>query len=98
MQKRITLTMKEIKRLKVMSMLEEKLMTRTEAAEKLNVSERQVYRIQKSYRERGEQGLVHGNRGNPSRRRVADLFKIKYKSCWRRPIPITTLYTFKRSC
>lgn len=63
--------MKEIKRLKVMSMLEEKLMTRTEAAEKLNVSERQVYRIQKSYRERGEQGLVHGNRGNPSRRRVS---------------------------
>lgn len=63
--------MKEIKRLKVMSMLEEKLMTRAEAAEKLNVSERQVYRIQKSYREKGEQGLVHGNRGKPSQRRVS---------------------------
>jgi len=36
--------MKEIKRLKVMTM----------AAEKLKVSERQVYRIQKSYREKGE--------------------------------------------
>jgi transposase len=70
MNKRITLTMKEIKRLKVMSMLEEKLMTRTEAAEKLNVSERQVYRIQKSYREKGDQGLVHGNRGKPSQRRI----------------------------
>jgi len=45
MNKRITLTMKEIKRLIVMSMLEEKLMTRTEAAEKLNISERQLYRI-----------------------------------------------------
>ncbi len=63
--------MKEIKRLKVMSMLEEKLMTGAEAAEKLNVSERQVYRIQKSYREKGEQGLVHGNRGKPSQRRVS---------------------------
>ena len=52
--------MKEIKRLKVMTMIEGKLMTRAEAAEKLKVSERQVYRIQKSYREKGEQGLVHG--------------------------------------
>ena len=77
MNKRITLTMKEIKRLKVMSMLEEKLMTRTEAAEKLNVSERQVYRIQKSYREKGEQGLVHGNRGKPSQRRVSRQVRAK---------------------
>jgi len=69
--------MKEIKRLKVMSMLEEKLMTRTEAAEKLNVSERQVYRIQKSYREKGEQGLVHGNRGKPSQRRVSRQVRAK---------------------
>ena len=60
-----------------MSMLEEKLMTRTEAAEKLNVSERQVYRIQKSYREKGEQGLVHGNRGKPSRRRVSRQVRAK---------------------
>jgi len=70
MKKRITLTMKEINRLKVLSMLEEQLITRAEAAEKLNVSQRQVYRIQKSYREKGDQGLVHGNRGKPSQRRI----------------------------
>jgi len=35
-----------------MTMIEGKLMTRAEAAEKLKVSERQVYRIQKSYREK----------------------------------------------
>lgn len=69
--------MREIKRLKVMSMLEERLMTRTEAAEKLNVSERQVYRIQKSYREKGEQGLVHGNRGKPSQRRISKQVRTK---------------------
>lgn len=68
MENRITLTMKEIKRLKVMSMLEEKLMTRAQAAEKLNVSERQVYRIQKSYREKGDQVLIHGKRGKRSHR------------------------------
>lgn len=80
MEKRITLTMKEIKRLKVVSMLEEKLMTRAEAAEKLNVSERQVYRIQKSYREKGEQGLVHGNRGKPSQKRVSKKVHTKIKT------------------
>lgn len=71
--------MKEIKRLKVMSMLEEKLMTKAQAAEQLNVSERQVYRIQKSYREKGEQGLVHGNRGKPSQRRVSNQVYTKIK-------------------
>jgi transposase len=72
--------MREIKRLKVMSMVEEKLMTRAKAAEKLNISERQVYRIQKSYREKGEQGLVHGNRGKPSRRRVSKQVCTKIKT------------------
>jgi len=72
--------MKEIKRLKVMTMLEGKLMTRAEAAEKLKVSERQVYRIQKSYREKGEQGLVHGNRGKRSHRRIDNEVRDKIKS------------------
>lgn len=62
--------MKEIKRLKVMSMLEEKLMTRAGAVKKLNMSKRLFYRIQKSYCEKGEQGLVHGNRVKPSQKRV----------------------------
>lgn len=61
-------------------MLEEKLMTRAEAAEKLNISERQVYRIQKSYREKGEQGIVHGNREKPSLRRVSEQVRTKIKT------------------
>ena len=72
--------MEEIKRLKVMTMVEGKLMTRAEAAEKLKVSERQVYRIQKSYREKGEQGLVHGNRGKRSHRRIDNKVRYKIKS------------------
>jgi transposase len=75
----ITLTMKEIKRLKVMAMLEEKQMTRAEAAEKLEVCERQVYRIQKLYREKGAQGLVHGNRGKCSHRRIGNSVRGKIK-------------------
>ena len=72
--------MKEIKRLKVMTMIEGKLMTRAEAAEKLKVSERQVYRIQKSYREKGEKGLVHGNRGKRSHCRIDNEVRDKIKS------------------
>jgi len=71
MNKRITLTMKEIKRLKVLTLVEEGRMTRVEAARKLKLSERQIYRIQKSYREKGDQGLVHGNRGKPSHKRIS---------------------------
>lgn len=70
MEKRMTLTMKEIKKMRVMDRMEQGLMTRAKAAEQLHVSERQIYRIQKSYRERGEQGLVHGNRGRVSHRRI----------------------------
>ena len=54
--------MKEIKRLKLMTLVEAGRLTRAEADKKLEMSERQLYRIQKSYREKKEQGLVHGNR------------------------------------
>jgi len=72
--------MKEIKRLKVMTMLEQQQMTRAEAAEKLTVSERQVYRIQKLYREKGEQGLIHGNRGKVSHRRINETVRSEITS------------------
>ncbi len=88
--------MREIKRFKVMSMVEEKLMTRAKAAEKLNISERQVYRIQKSYREKGEQGLVHGNRGKPSRRRVSKQVCTKIKTLLENNILTTIHCTFRR--
>jgi len=71
MKKRITLTMKEIKRLKVLTLVEHGNLTRAEAAQELNISERQFYRIQKAFREKGEQGLVHGNRGKPSHRQIS---------------------------
>ena len=63
--------MKEIKRLKVLTLIEGGDLTRAEGAQKLGLSERQLYRIQKTYREKGEQGLVHGNRGKGSPRRIS---------------------------
>ena len=43
MNKRITLTMKEIKTLQIISMLEEMLITCAEADEESKLSEKQVY-------------------------------------------------------
>ena len=61
--------MKKIKRLKVLTLIEAEQLMRAEAARKLEIYKRQLYRNQKSYREEGEQGLVHDNRGKGSHRR-----------------------------
>jgi transposase len=65
---KVTLTLKEQKRLKVLNEVEAGRMTMGEAAELLGVSERQVYRLKKAYREKEAAGLAHGNRGKPSPR------------------------------
>jgi transposase len=46
-----------------------------EAAEALDLSQRQVRRIQAAYRDRGAEGLVHGSRGRESPRRLSDDFR-----------------------
>ncbi len=66
MENKVTMTQKEVTRLEVMQALEAGMMVGREAAEVLGVSERQVKRLRKAYRERGATGLVHGNRGKRS--------------------------------
>ncbi len=39
-------------------------------AERLGLSERQLWRLRAAYEQRGPAGLVHGNRGRPSGRRI----------------------------
>src|SRR3989338_5671439 len=41
-----------------------------ELAEALGLCERQIYRLKTRYREKGAQGLAHGNRGRKSPRRI----------------------------
>ena len=67
--------MKEIKRLKVLTLVEAGQLTRVEATRKLGKCERQLYRIQKSNRKKGEQGLVHCNHGKGSRRPINEWIK-----------------------
>jgi transposase len=70
MEKRLTLTIKELKRVTVLEWIEEDKTTVRQAAEVLEVSERQCWRLLARYRAEGAAGLVHGNRGLPSPRRL----------------------------
>jgi len=72
--------LKEIKRLKVIMMLEEVVMPRAEAEERLGISERHVYPIQKFYHEKEEQGLERGNFVKPSLRRTCSVVKTNIKA------------------
>jgi len=67
-----TLTMKEEKRLEVIQRVFRGELTVAKAALVLGVSERQCYRIKARVTRRGARGVVHGNRGRPSKRKVKE--------------------------
>jgi len=62
----LTMTQKERERLKVIHRLEQHDLTVALGAESLHLSERQLFRILKRYRQQGDAGLVHRLRGQPS--------------------------------
>lgn len=70
MEERLTLSTKELKRLRALELVEVGRMTVAEAARLLGISERQCWRMLARYREKGAAGLVHGNRDRPSPRRL----------------------------
>ena len=78
---------KEVNRLEVIQRVKEKRLKQKAAAEQLGVSERQVKRLLRKYRQEGAAGLVSKRRGKPSnhqmaegqRKKVLDLLKGKYK-------------------
>jgi transposase len=82
-----TLTMKEDKRLEVIQRVFRGELTVAKAALVLGVSERQCYRIKARVTRRGARGVVHGNRGRPSKskvkektlKRIVELAKGKYR-------------------
>ena len=82
-----TLTMKEEKRLEIIHRVFRGKLTVVRAAMVLGVSERQCYRIKARVVKGGGAGVVHGNRGRPSRRkvkeeterRIVELAKGKYR-------------------
>jgi len=67
-----TLTMKDEKRIAVIQRVFRGELTVVEAAMVLGVSERQCYRIKARVKQQGVKGVVHGNRGRPSRHKVKE--------------------------
>ncbi|MGA9531472.1 MAG: ISNCY family transposase [Anaerolineales bacterium] len=73
----VTLTLKEQKRLHVLNQIEAGEITVEMGAELLGITERHLYRLKASYRERGAQALAHGNRGRPSPRRLPEEIRLE---------------------
>ncbi len=68
---------KQVQRWHLIKMVEGRKITLREAGEKMGVSYRHAKRIRRAIRERGIKGLVHGNRGQPSKRRIDDALREK---------------------
>jgi transposase len=70
----MNLTMKEEHRINVIQRVMDEQMTRQQAGEVLERSERQIYRLLNKARGVGIQGLIHGNRGRESPRKKPEGF------------------------
>jgi transposase len=68
--KKVTMTIKEIKRVEVMKLIEAGKVTGEQAAEMMNISLRQTRRIIKRYQQGGVESLAHGSRGKSSPKRL----------------------------
>lgn len=67
----ITLSQKEVRRLKILHKVMEGEVTQVKAAEILGISDRQIRNIIVKLKEEGDKGIVHGNRGKSSPRKMA---------------------------
>src|SRR2546425_1199800 len=71
METTITMTAKEQHRAWVLTRVLKGELTTAEGAERADLSERQLCRLRVAFERDGPAGLVHGNRGRPSARRLA---------------------------
>ena len=63
---RITMSLREVDRLKVIQAVTEGFLTPTRAAQRLQLTTRQVHRLVQRYRDTGVSGLISRKRGQPS--------------------------------
>ncbi len=71
-QTRISMSQKEINRHDIITHVIRKELKGVEAAKLLELSARQVKRLKAAVKKYGAQGLIHGNRGKPSNRRIPE--------------------------
>ncbi len=87
METTITMTATEQQRVWVLTKILQGELSMAQGAERLGLSERQLWRLRAAYAKRGPAGLVHGNRGRPSshridpgvRARVVELHRTTYR-------------------
>jgi biotin operon repressor len=66
------MTQAERDRLVALKKAKKRLITQKQAAAEIGVSERQVRRLLRSLKERGDRAAIHAARGRPSNRKIAD--------------------------
>jgi hypothetical protein len=74
---RVTMSVKELKRVHVIRQVMEKAMTQVKAGTVLGLTVRHIRRLVQRVRREGDLGLVHRGRGQPSNRRMAEPIKAK---------------------
>ncbi len=84
---KIELSQRQVQKFQVMSLVEAGKMLLKEAAEKIGLSYRQAKRIRKRVKEKGVKGLIHGNRGKASSRRLDERVKAKVLELSRKVYP-----------
>lgn len=80
----LTMSQKEADRYKIVSQIEEKLITVEEASELLGISPRQIYRLLQGVRTSGAKGVIHKLRGKKSNRGYPADLKTKVVSLYRK--------------
>lgn len=73
----VMLSLKELKRLKVIQNVINKRITQVTAAAIIGLSERQIGRLTKAVRKEGDRGIAHKSRGKTSNRKIAEEVKEK---------------------
>ena len=80
----LTMSKKEIDRITIITQLEENKITVLEAAEILELSQRQIYRVLKRVRKEGAKGIIHRLRGKESNRGYPKELKEKIIGIYRK--------------
>ena len=73
----LTMSQKELKRLHVIRKAIDKRIKQREAAELLELSQRQIRRLVSRVREESDKGIIHRSRGNKSHRAITEAIKNK---------------------
>jgi len=91
----LTMSRKEIDRLMILKQIEESKITVLEAADILELSQRQIYRILKRIKTEGTKGIIHKLRGRKSNRGYPAGLKEKVIGIYRKQYSdyVPTLYS-----